>query len=319
LPSSLKEIAAYGDVTWKPMPRLALTGGIRVARNSQEATEYLTGALAGGGATLQGSSSETSKTYLATVSYALTSTSNAYLRAASGYRPGGPNVVLYNPATGAPLAPPSFQHDSLRSYEAGYKADLLDKTLSLEASVYDIKWHNLQQFIAINGLSVITNAGDAKVQGFELAARWKPNNHWTFTSALSSLDARLSQDAPGLGSAGSPLPNSAKLAGSLGLRHDFAFGGHAAWAGGSAHYVGERHAGFAGSSTAPDFRMPAYWLADLQAGVSLPRMDISLYVRNLFDRRAIVSAATSFVPLGGPVGAVLAVPRTLGVTLTSTF
>jgi outer membrane receptor protein involved in Fe transport len=319
LPSSLKEVAAYGDVTWKPSPGLSLTGGVRIAHNSQKSTEDLTGLLGGGGVTLQGSSSETSKTYLATVSYALTPTSNVYVRAASGYRPGGPNAVLYNPATGQPLAPTYFKHDSLWSYEAGYKADLLDKTLSLEASAYQIDWQDLQQFVAINGLNVITNAGNARVQGVEVAAHWKPDAHWTVSGALTSLDARLTEDAPGLGNSGSPLPNSAKLAGRLGLRYAFDWGSRPAWVGSSMTYVGERHAGFAGSSTQPDFKMPAYWLADLQAGISLPHVDVSLYVRNLFDRRAILSAATSFVALGGPVGATVAAPRTVGVTLTSEF
>jgi len=319
LPSSLDEIAAYGDVTWKPTSRLALTGGIRIAHNRQKSAEYLSGALSGGDATLQGSSSETSKTYLATASYALTTTSNVYFRAASGYRPGGPNAVLYNPATGEPLAPPSFKHDSLWSYEAGWKADLLDKTLSLETSVYDIKWSNLQQFIAVNGLSVITNAGSATIQGGELAAHWKPDSHWNLTSSLSWLDARLTQDAAGLGASGAPLPNSARLSASLGPRYAFDLGGHAAWVGGSERYVGVRHAGFAGSSTQPDFKMPAYWLTDLQAGLTLSRVDISLYARNLFDRRAITAASTQFVALAGPVEATLATPRTLGVMLATSF
>ena len=319
LPSSIREIAGYGDVTWKLTPQLALTGGVRVAQNRQHFTESLTGALAGGDQALQGSSSETSKTYLATASYALTPTSNVYLRAASGYRPGGPNVVLNDPATGEPLAPTTFKHDSLWSYEAGYKADLLNKTLSLEASAYHIDWHDLQQFIAVQGLSVITNAGNAKVDGLELAVRWKPDEHLSLASSLSWDDARLTQDAPGLGSSGSPLPNSAKLSGSLTPRYGFDLGGHAAWVGGSLRYISERHAGFAGSSTQPDFKMPSYWLTDLQAGVSLPHVDVSLYARNVFDHRAVASANTAFVPLGGPVGATLATPRTLGVTLASSF
>ena len=319
LPSSLQEIAGYGDVTWKLTPRLALTGGVRVAHNRQKFTESLTGALSGGVPPLQGSSSETSKTYLATASYALTPASNVYLRAASGYRPGGPNVVLNDPATGEPLAPTTFKHDSLWSYEAGYKADLLDKTLSLEASVYQIDWHDLQQFIAVQGLSVITNAGNAKVDGLELAARWRPDGHLSLASSFSWTDARLTQDAPGLGSSGSPLPNSARLSGSLTPRYDFDLGGHTAWVGGSMRYIGERHAGFVGSTTQPDFKMPSYWLTDLQTGVSLSHVDISLYARNVFDRRTVVSANTAFVPLGGPVGATLATPRTLGVTLASSF
>ena len=319
LPSRLTELAAYGDVTWKATPRLSFTGGIRVARNQQDFAEALSGTLAGGDTVRNGSSKETSKTYLATASYALDPTSNVYVRAASGYRPGGPNAVVYDPATGLPLAPPVFKHDSLWSYEAGYKADFLDKTLSLEASVYDIHWNDVQQFTAVNGLSVITNGGKAQVEGGEFSLRYKPTRDWSLNGGLSLLDARLTEDASGLGHSGAPLPNSARLSGSLGTHYDFAVAGHAAWVSGSERYIGKRNAGFDGSTTLPNFRMPAYFLTDLQAGVDLQRVQLSMYVRNLFDRQAILSANTSFVSIGGPVEATVAQPRTVGVTLSTSF
>ncbi|WP_233151615.1 TonB-dependent receptor [Pelomonas sp. KK5] len=319
LPSHFTELAAYGDITWKATPRLSITGGIRIARNRQDFAELLSGPLSGGGVNLNGRSKETSKTYLATASYALDPTSNIYVRAASGYRPGGPNSVVYDPATGQPLAPPTFNHDSLWSYEAGYKADLLDKTLSLEASVYDIRWHDLQQFTSVNGFSVITNGGKAQVDGAEFSLRYKPTRDLSFNGSLSYLDARLTEGASGLGQSGAPLPNSARLSASLGARYDFAVAGHAAWVSGSERYVGKRNAGFDGSTTLPNFLMPAYFMTDLQAGVDLQRVQLSMYVRNVFDRRAIMSANTSYVSIGGPVQATVAQPRAIGVTLSTSF
>jgi outer membrane receptor protein involved in Fe transport len=319
LPSLLSELAAYGDVTWKATPRLSLTAGIRVARNQQKFGEQLSGELSGGDASLEGSSKETSKTYLATASYALTPTSNVYVRAASGYRPGGPNAVLYDPATGQPLAPPVFKHDSLWSYEAGYKADFLNKTLSVEASVYDIHWSNIQQIVAINGLGVIANGGKAQVQGLELATNYKASQQWSVNGNLSYLDARLTQDAPGLDVAGTPLPNSARFAASLGTHYGFSIAGHAAWIGGSERYVGDRNAGYNGSSSEPGFEMPAYWLTDLQAGIDLQRVQVSMYVRNLFNRQAILSASADNVPLNGPVQATIAQPINIGITVSTTF
>jgi outer membrane receptor protein involved in Fe transport len=318
LPSTLNELAAYGDLTWKPVAGLSLTGGVRVARNRQTFSEDLSGALTAAAA-LDGSSSETSKTYLATASYALTPSSNVYVRAASGYRPGGPNAALTDPDTGALLAPLQFKHDSNWSYEAGYKADLLDKTLSVEAAIYDIEWKDIQQYTAVEGLSVITNGGKAQVQGAELGARWQASAALKLNGSLSYMDAHLTEAGEGLGSAGAPLPNSARLSGNAGADYSFTLGGYQAWVGGSERFVGGRHAGFAGSSTLPDFHMPAYWMTDLQAGIDLKRVQVSLYARNVMDRRAIVSAQTAYVPLGSAVQAQVAQPRTLGVTLSAGF
>jgi len=320
IPSRLTELAAYGDLTWKPVHGLALTGGIRIARNQQKFSEDLSGVLSGGDQALVGSSNETSKTYLGTISYALTSTSNVYARAASGYRPGGPNVVLNDPNTHLPLAPAQFKHDSLWSYEAGYKADLLDKKLSVEASVYDIRWKDIQQLVSVNGLGVITNGGKAQIDGTELALRYKATSQWDVNAALSYLDARLTQGATGLGNAGAPLPNTARLSASLGSNFNFSLGDHAAWIGGSERYIGDRHAGFTGSALQPDFRVPEYWLTDAQAGIDFgKRVQLSMYVRNLFDRRAMQSASTINLPLNGPVEVTLVQPRTVGLSLNASF
>jgi outer membrane receptor protein involved in Fe transport len=65
--------------------------------------------------------------------------------------------------------------------------------------------------------------------------------------------------------------------------------------------------------------MPAYALADLQAGVDFKVVQFSLFARNIFDKAAQVSADTGLVPLGGPVLVTEQRPRTIGVTMTAPF
>ena len=312
LASKYEEMAAYGDVTWNATSKLALTAGVRVAQNKQDFTQTGSGPLAG--SLPPAHSKETPKTWLATARYALTPTSNVYVRAASGYRPGGPNAVLDDPDTGLPLAPPTFAHDSLWSYEAGYKGDLLDNTLSIQAAVYDIRWHNIQQVYSVSGLGVIVNGGKAEIQGFELGATWRPTARLSIVGSLSTIDGHLTQDAPGLGTSGERLPNSADLSASLGARTSFDVAGHAGWFGGSERYAGERDA-----SVGAAYKMPAYWLTDLDGGVDFGRVSLGLYVRNVFDAHAQLGTSTSILSLGGPAQVELARPRTFGVTLTASF
>jgi outer membrane receptor protein involved in Fe transport len=313
LVSKYEEMAAYGDVTWNATPTLAFTGGVRVAQNKQDFTQNASGPL-GGSSYDPAHSKETPKTWLATARYALTPTSNVYVRAASGYRPGGPNAVLNDPVTHVPLAPPIFEHDSLWSYEAGYKGDLFDNTLSIETAVYDIRWHNIQQVYSVNGFGVIINGGKAEIQGFELGATWRPSSRWSVVGHLSTIDGRLKEDAPGLGASGSRLPNSADLSASLGAKASFDLAGHPGWFGASERYAGERDASVGGA-----YRMPAYWLTDLSGGVDFGHVSLSLYMRNVFDAHAQLGTSTTEMSLGGPAQVELARPRTVGMTVTASF
>ncbi|MFO1338602.1 MAG: TonB-dependent receptor [Burkholderiaceae bacterium] len=315
-PSTYRETAFYGDLTYNFNPEWSLTAGARVARNRQT---Y--GALTNGVLAFTSNAHDSSDTYLATLRYAMDKTTSVYFRAASGYRPGGPNSPAID-EHGQPIpdAPTSFEPDSLWSYELGYKADLLDRRLSLEAAAYHIDWDNLQQPIVYGASTLVGNAGRATVDGLELAARYKADAQWQFDGSLAYTDAKLSEDAPALGPAGSRLPNTAKLAVSLSARYGFELGGHPSYASLGWRHVGQRNAGYeAPGSSLPNFSLPAYNLFDAQWGVEIGRWQLSTFVRNLTDQRALLGADTALVAFGNPLRATPVQPRTIGATLSLGF
>ena len=320
IPSNYTETAVYGNVTWNLSPALALTGGARVFKNRQTFQQDLAGPLAGGVSSLTNTSKETSQTYLLAANYKLTDVSNVYLRAASGYRPGGPNLVARDPITGEFLAPPMVGHDSLWSYEAGYKADLLDKTLSVEAAVYQIRWKDMQTPAAVNGVNVLVNAGKAKINGAEFSASWRPTQSLTLGTSLAYIDGKLTEDAPTLGVAGERLPNSPRFAATASVNYDFAIGGRASYVGANYRHVGQRNANF--ESNTSHYKLPAYDMVDLQAGIEFKPLRLSLYLRNAFNETAQLGATTAgiAVPLSTEaVGVTQARPRTLGFVLEASF
>ncbi|HLX25267.1 MAG TPA: TonB-dependent receptor, partial [Usitatibacter sp.] len=319
LPGEYFENAFFGDITWNPSKQLAITGGIRTSKNEQHFQQIGDGPLAGGPSSVNGDSSETTNTYLATARYSLNPTSSVYVRAASGFRPGGPNAVAKDPVTGEPTAPPTFKSDSLWSYEAGYKAELLDRTLSLDGAIYTIKWKDLQQISAVNGIGVIVNAGDAKVDGAEIALRYRPSTPWMMYLSYAYTDGKLTEDAPGLGKSGARLPNAAKNATNAGATYAFEAGGYKFSAGADVRYVGERNAGFDGSGTLPQYKLPEYTLVDMHATGDFRWGQVTLYARNLFDKSAQLGAGTNFIPLGGYAQVTPAQPRTVGVSVSATF
>ena len=315
-PSRFTENAVYGDLTWNPAPAWSFTAGARVARNRQ-----VYGTSTNGVKDFETPGKESSKTYLATARYSLDKVSSVYFRAASGYRPGGPNPpAIDQNGKLVPGAPLSFQADTLWSYEVGYKADLLDKRLFLELALFDIRWNKLQQPIAVGATTLTGNAGKAESRGLELALRYKLDEHFSFDGSLAYTDAKLKEDAPALGPSGSRLPNSAKLSSMLGGRYAFDLAGKPAYLGLTIRQVGQRNAGFDSPGTSvPNFRMGGYTMADLQAGVDLDGWELGAFVRNLADKRALSGADTALTAFGGPLRATPVLPRTVGMTLSRAF
>jgi len=315
-PSEYRERALYGDLTWNLDPRWSLTLGARVARNDQVYTVYINDVL-----NSSAPSNDTAKTYLGTLRYALDKQSNVYFRAASGYRPGGPNSPAID-ANGKVIAgtPTSFGHDTLWSYELGYKADLLDKRLNVEAALYRIDWKDLQQPKAVGASTIVVNAGQARVNGAELAVHYKLDAQWQLETSLACNDPKLTQDAPALGPAGSRLPNTARLAATLGARYAYSVAGHASYAGLNLRHVGQRNAGFdAAGSSVPNFSQPAYTLVDAQWGMEFGRWQLATFVRNLTDKRAILGADTALTAFGLPLNVTTVAPRTVGANLSYNF
>ncbi|MDN7876882.1 TonB-dependent receptor [Burkholderia aenigmatica] len=318
---SYQELAAYGDVTYNPTSRIALTAGMRIAHNSQDYRQETFGLLVPTPLSAPGTSSDTSKTYMFTASYKLTPTSNVYARVASGYRPGGPNSMAVSAVTGQLIAGnPTYKPDTLWNYEIGYKADLFDNRVSVALSAYDIEWHDIQQYGAVDGVAQLVNAGNARIKGLEATGVVRPTSALSFNASLAAIDAYLTEGASSVGArTGDRLPNTAKFAASLGASWRFPLGPWSATASAAERFVGERHASFAGATGSPDFILPAYAVTDLQLGVDLRYASLSFFVRNLFNREGLLSANTSYVPLGGNVWASVIQPRTIGVQLSAPF
>jgi outer membrane receptor protein involved in Fe transport len=315
-PSHFTENALYGDLTWNPTSAWSFTAGARAARNRQ-----VYGTLTNGVKDFESPGKDSSKTYLATARYSIDKVSSVYFRAASGYRPGGPNPpAIDQNGVVVPGAPKSFAPDTLWSYEVGYKADLLDKRLFIEAALFDIRWDKLQQPIAVGATTLTGNAGKAESKGLELATRYKIDERFSLDGSLAWTDAKLTEDAPALGPSGARLPNTARLSAMLGGRYTFDLGGKPAYTGLTVRHVGQRNAGFdAPNTSVPNFSMPRYTLVDLQLGVEIDGWSVGGFVRNLADKRALSGADTALTAFGGPLRATPVQPRTIGMNLGRAF
>lgn len=319
IPSTYQEIAGFGNVTVQLSSKLSIAGGLRYAENRQRFEQIASGLLVG--STPKTSSTDDVTTYLANARYELSPHASAYVRYATGYRPGGPNFVVADAGTGAPLNDPTFDSDTLESYEVGLKAETLNRRVSLDAAAYRINWRDVQVTSAAGGVSIIANAGRARIDGGELTLTARPFASVTATGAFAYQRARLIDPSADLGAVGGErLPNVPKLTAALSVDYRSpAERGLRPSAGVSLRYVDERTASFNGSVGFPQYRLPSYAALDLRAGITIQSIDVNLYARNVLDRRGQVSAETFLSAFGGPAHVTLVQPRTIGLSASVRF
>lgn len=321
-----EEYAGYGDLTWHVVPLWDVTAGVRASGNSQHLSNFEDGPVAGSPGGFREHLISDDITKLLSVSYRPDKTHSYYMRASTGYRPGG----LQAPVTSTIFGPNAnarntFGSDALTSYELGYKGSHLDGRLSLGIDAYDIEWRNLQLYTYTLGNTIIQNAGNARVDGLELNTIYA-DGPWRLSLAAAWSDARTLQANPAIGiTDGAPLPYSAKATATLAANYRFQLAGTAAHAGANLRLSTRRHAGFAGDSSDPDFKLPGFGMLDLEAGTTLhDGVSVDFYLRNALDRRVAIGtlnaqAINFLASVGGPMLVQLSTPRTLGVSVNVPF
>ncbi|XLZ69762.1 TonB-dependent receptor [Massilia sp. SR12] len=318
-PSTFRERALFATATYFLNEQADATLGVRRGHNSQRLDQTFTGLFAPPPLPAA-SSSEDVTTWLLTGRWRPAARQALYVRAASGYRPGGPLPVIANPITGLPLNKPFFRSDSLWSYELGWKGDLLPGLVTTELALFRIDWKDMQVFTSNAGFSGIGNAGRARSRGIEWTMRARPAAGWRLAGALSVIDSSLQDDSADLGGkAGDRLPDTAKMSAALQADHDMLLGDRPAYVGLTLRHTGDRINAFAAQPGMLQYRMPSYTTLDLRAGIEFAHASLGLFVRNLSNARAQTSADTAFSLAGAPARVNLSAPRTVGIQLSATY
>ena len=309
------EYAAFGDLTWHFTSKFDVTGGIRYARNEQKYTQVGSGLLATSVPT-SGSNQDVS-TYLGDARYHFTDHATGYLRYATGYRPGGPNPQLLNPITGHPIGPATFQPDKLKSYEAGFKAETADRRFGFDLAAYYLDWSNIQVAIIENGFGARANVpSGAGIRGGELGLNARPISPLTLTGTFAYQSTYLRQADPVLGAvAGEPLPNVPRATATFSGDYALYEGGLQPTVGATVRYIDARWASWVDSVSNPQYHIPDYTTVDLRTGLTVDKVSLQLYVHNLFDERAQLSAYTQL----GTAQVAIMQPRTIGITASAHF
>lgn len=254
-PTISKTLGFFGQATINVTDRLRLTAGIRHTSDDKSrfgatifhanvndpidftpATQPGTTNPRGVRDSLNNAKVSYSKiTWRAGVDYDLTPDTLVYGTVSTGYKAGGFNegclAGQVNCNSPVPASALFYEPETLTSYEAGIKANLLDRRLRLTVSAFHYDYKNLQlsQVSATycgGPCLVISNAGKAKIDGVEFEAVAQPSPRNRFDLAVNWLNGRYTdyEIVPGINFRGEQLDRSPKWTATAGYSYTLPIG-----------------------------------------------------------------------------------------------
>ncbi len=320
LHSEYEEIAGFASGTIHFGPRFDLTLGGRYSENDQDAKQDSVGLFAGGpdGVSFpRASSTEDVFTYSVSPKFKVGDNASLYARVASGFRPGGPNVLPPGAPAGVPL---TYDSDSLTSYEVGFKRESANRAYSVDLSAFHIDWEDIQLFTQVNNFGVNVNGGRATSDGLEATFSARPTQALSLSLNAAYTDTELDDDTGPLvgGFKGDQLPFTPEF--SLGANADYEWqvgAAATAYVGGSVRYLSDQTGAFDFDFRTTNGRqreIASYEIVDLRTGVMFGRYSIELYAKNVTDSDGRTSTGTLGNSPNGALGTGVIRPRSVGLT-----
>ncbi|MCH5372620.1 MAG: TonB-dependent receptor [Planctomycetes bacterium] len=317
LDSSYKEIAVFGNATWFITDRFELSFGARQSDNDQKVTQFSTGPLAGDSLET-GSSSESPFTWSISPRYRLNDNASVYARVATGFRPGGPNIV---PPAAPDSVPRQYDSDSLTNYEIGYKVNSESGRFALDVAAFFIDWKDIQLYTVVENFGVNVNGGSAESKGIEFAASYYPVDGLSLSFNGAYTDAKLTADAGAGGQDGDALPFVPDWSFGLSADYEWALGSQSmAYMGATLGYTGDRPIGndYRNADGSPQ-ELDSYSTLNMRAGLETGPWFFEVYARNMTNELGITTVDNANLAYTGNVTIGMIRPRTLGVSAGMKF
>ncbi len=295
----IRNWSVYGELGYDLTERLSLTVSGRYMREKNEANFDVP--------VISGTKSTQSKFIpSATLSYALDGGGNIYARWARGFKTGGVNILAAPIFFPKPTDGSIFGPETVDTYEAGFKASLFNRAVTVTGAAFYNDYKNLQidarptpAFPAIT-LALI-NAKSARTYGAEASINWRVSPALTLGANGGYLNAKYKDFAFSGGTVLSPfdlsgarMPKAPQWQGSFSADLDQPITSHLNLAGNVlAAYTDDvifKYSALPG--ILPDATAKSYWLVNARIGVKTPDDKVGLYLvaDNLFDQEYYVGA-----------------------------
>jgi outer membrane receptor protein involved in Fe transport len=290
---------------------------------------------------LDDSTESTDSIFKLNLAYKLTEQHLVYATYSEGFRPGGLNR--------RGTVPP-YEPDQLNNYEVGWKTSWLDDRLRFNGALFHQEWQDFQySILGPNGLTEITNAADADIDGLEMDVNWAATEGLGVSAGVAWLHSELTQpycarfgpdgervnsnpcpylddngdlafEAPAAAK-GTELPVAPQFKANLTSRYQFTVASLDAHFQGALIYVGDRQSDLRKFENDIVGELPAYTLTNFSVGVGSGNWQAELYVNNAFNEYAEYSRYTECGEsvCGAQTYSVIAPPRLVGVQFSQEF
>lgn len=188
--SKSDQLAAFVQADWEFMPNATLTGG---ARLQNEKIRYTFTSRAAPIGTWAGNASDTAATWRASLKYEFSPNVNVFGTVSTGYK--GQTYDLTtgfnnNRAAAGPIKP-----EKSRDIELGIRSQLFDRKVTLNVTLFDTAYRNLQaqtiETLADGTANFrLTNVGKLSTKGVEIDTLVRPSDTFSLSGSFAILDAK---------------------------------------------------------------------------------------------------------------------------------
>jgi iron complex outermembrane recepter protein len=306
-PTTLSQYAAFGDGTYALTDKLKIDVGARVNHYDYRFSSCLSGWGSANGAATPSCSglialSNNSFNPKFNLSYTFSPDLMAYATVSSGFRPGGGNAAY--PTSGAAWGtafqqqnytsgkwPSTYEPDRVLSYELGEKARLLDRRLTVNASIYYEDWRHPQLEAYPNDWALNINGNYVHIYGADIDMLAELGAGFQFEVAAGYLYEYLDGGPHWVITPVHKMPEVAPESGTVALSYFKPLGGSYTFTARLENaYTGPRYSIFFSNPyefTGAYRQLPGYDLLNVRAGVKFrDTWSATLFVNNLTNKHA---------------------------------
>ena len=304
-PTTLRQFAGFGDVTYALTDELKVDVGARVNHYDYRFSSCLSGWGSANGAAAPSCSgrialANNSFTPKFNLAYTFNPDLMAYATVSSGVRPGGGNAAY--PTTGAAWGgafqqqgyttgkwPSTYEPDRVVSYELGEKARMLDRRLTVNASIYYEDWRHVQLEAYPNDWALNINGNYVSIYGADVEMLADLGAGFQFELAAGYLYEYLSGGPHWVIAPVHKMPDVAPESGTAALSYAKSLGGSYSFTARLENsYTGPRYSIFFSDPyefTGTYKQLPGYDLLNIRAGVAfLNKWSATLFVNNATNK-----------------------------------
>uniref|UniRef100_UPI0035CC426F TonB-dependent receptor n=1 Tax=uncultured Sphingomonas sp. TaxID=158754 RepID=UPI0035CC426F len=334
--------AGFGQASYQILPKLTLTGGVRVTYDEKTTRLVTPPRTAAGVSTFPAAAptyvrlADTQPSWEGSLNYAVDPNVNVFARVSHGFR--GPTIQGRNAVFSSAFV--TAGSETITSYEAGFKSNLFGNTLRFNATGFYYKVRNIQlNGNDANNNGLLFNADQAQAWGGEAELTWRPVRDFTLGLGGSVLHTEVNDTRVytpvcklngvvtctvlnptiNVGTAtlaqinGNALPNAPKYQLDANARYDFPLGnGGKLFVGGDVTLQG--YTSFVPYKTV-EYTSDGTFEAGVKAGYTAPdgKYELAVFSRNVTNEKNLKGVLDNYN------AAVFNDPRIIGVSLSGKF